>query len=186
MMSEWKRVFSDGKRLILALTVTALCAVLFLSSLLYRIEPGAFGDMIAAQKAARTIYSQCENKSCGEIIALCDEITANISAYCSYINGGTYADENGTFDEVEAYISETFPRLISLSGDAYAVNRFGGVLLTAINEIRAEAEHIDGYGDYLSSIEKQAQVMSGVGIFQGSVERDGFTSENIKRSKMRW
>ena len=181
-MSEWKRVFSDTRRLILALTVTALCAVLFLSSLLYRIEPGAFGDMLAAQKAARTIYSQCEDKSCGEIIALCDEITVKISAYCSYINGGTYADENGTFDDVEAYVSEMFPRLISLSDDAYDVNRSGGVLLTAVNEIRAEAEHIDGYGDYLSSIEKQAQVMSGVGIFQGSVERDGFTSENIKKT----
>ncbi len=179
-MGEYKRIFLDGRRMVLFAIMTVLCGVLFLASLLTRIEPGAFGDMVAAQEAVQKLCSDCRGKSFEEIRAVCEEYENAVIDYCIFLRRG--AAEGGKYSslsEANEDISNYFPRFVSLSDDSYAIGRFGWTALDAVYEVRDLALHLSDYADYLDSIQEQAARTAGVGIFQ---KKGGFSSKNIQKT----
>ena len=178
-MSEWKRVFFDRKRAVLFLLITVLCTVFFATSLVSRLEPGAVGDMIAAQKAVAELYSECKDRSYDEIASICAEYESAIYNYTSFFSGALPPEESDSFKEAEEAVAVHFPRFLSLGNERYAVMRFAGTALSAVYRVRNQAVYLSGYADYLNSVNEQAKKVSGVGIFQKS---GGYTSKNIEKT----
>ena len=178
-MSEWKRVFFDRKRAVLFLLITVLCTVFFATSLVSRLEPGAVGDMIAAQKAVSELYSECRGRSYDEIAEICAEYESAIYNYTAFFSGSLPPEESDSFKEAEEAVAVHFPRFLSLGNERYAVMRFAGTALSGIYRVRDQAVYLSGYADYLNSVNEQAKRVSGVGIFQTS---GGYTSKNIEKT----
>ena len=178
-MGEWKRVFFDPKRVILFILITVLCAALFTVSLVRRIEPGALGDMIAAEKAVSEIYSECRGKSCDEIAEICAEYEYAIYNYAGFFSGNLPPEESDSFKSAEKDVSLHFPRFLSLKGEKYAVIRFAETALEGIGRVKNQAIYLSGYADYLNSVKEQAKKTAAVGIFQKS---GGYTARNIEKT----
>jgi hypothetical protein len=171
-MGEWKRVFLNGRRIGLFMLLAALCAGLFVLSLLDHAAPGAFDRMVLANRYAADLAEEWRDRPIEELSGLVQLQRERLQdIYFWYFGDDEMEYPFETEEEALAYIAD-------VSGLARAVREHDndGVYRTylahdeALDALQRQISHLDGYNEYLAEIQSRAELQSQVSIFgkQGS------------------
>lgn len=178
-MGEWKRVFFSPKRLGTLLLVTVLSMILFVFSLLDRIEPHAFQSMFEASRYAARAIEQWKGTPIEELPGIYAADESRISTYGLWVHQYEWLDLPFVSDEeAEATVSD-LPYLIKRSVDVFDFERARLTLWKFENYINTEIIYLNSYCEYLENIQEQAQRQSQIGIFN---QGNGFTSKNMQKT----
>lgn len=178
-MSEWKRVFCSPQRVGAMLLLTGMSVVLFIFSLLDRIEPHAFQSMFeAAGYAARTI-EQWKGIPLKELPEVYAAEESRIAGYSLWVHQYEWMDlPFSSGEEAERAVSD-LPYLIERSADVFDFERARMTLWRSGNYINEEIIYLNSYYDYLEGIQEQARQQSQIGIFH---QGNSFAGKNMQKT----
>lgn len=152
--------------------LAALCAGLFVLSLLDHAAPGAFDRMVLANRYAADLAEEWRDRPIEELSGLVQLQRERLQdIYFWYFGDDEMEYPFETEEEALAYIAD-------VSGLARAVREHDndGVYRTylahdeALDALQRQISHLDGYNEYLAEIQSRAELQSQVSIFgkQGS------------------
>ena len=166
-MGEWKRVLLDPRRLFLLALMTALCAGLFVMSLLDRLGPGELTHMREANAYAGRLAKRWQDRDLSELPALANAELDKLSQFDYWYYGyDWFRPPYETEEEAYASIAD-MPVLAQAaqSGDSYAYYRVWASYQSVLSTMTDEIDYLTGYADYLDGVQKQAATQSQTSLF---------------------
>lgn len=161
--------------------LAALCAGLFVLSLLDHAAPGAFDRMVLANRYAADLAEEWRDQPIEELSGLVQLQRERLQdIYFWYFGDDEMEYPFETEEEALAYIAD-------VPGLAQAVREHDndGVYRTylahyeALDELQRQISHLDGYSEYLAEIQSRAEIQSQVSIFNQS---GSFSSNNLAQT----
>lgn len=181
-MGEWKRIYSNPKRLATLALITLLSVAFFLVEQIDFLGQESVGEFIQTERYSAELTQRVRGRSNEEIVALLEEEHAVVDGYSTILLYGrddpwlslimTEAEIENTLEAIAQ--RNYFSDFDELDSDTARLRL--QIVLTRIEELQEQAAYVAGYADYLDSVQKQTESLSQSTLFS---DVNSFSHRNL-------